>query len=123
AKHVRNGNNEPMTPAFRANYTEIDWSKPIEISRPEPGTVQRSAFPCPRIASDVMEPVQSMATGRMHDSKASLRAEYKRMGMIEVGNDPARLRPRVKPKPDRRAIRQTIEKAQARFNRGERVNK
>jgi hypothetical protein len=43
--------------------------------------------------------------------------------VTEVGNDPARLRkPKRKPKPDRKAIRDTIEKAEARFRRGERVN-
>lgn len=82
---------------------------------------QRSDLPCPRIMSDAMPPVQSMATGRMYDSKSAIRAEYKALGMVEVGNDPARLRPRERKKIDRKEVKTTVEKAVARFNRGERA--
>lgn len=82
---------------------------------------KRSDLPCPYIASDVMDPVQSMLDGKIYDSKARLRRTYKDAGMIEVGNDPARLRPMPKPKPDRKAIRQALEKAEARYSRGERA--
>ncbi|MEH3108987.1 MAG: hypothetical protein PGN22_02650 [Agrobacterium cavarae] len=78
------------------------------------------ALPVPNFISDTMEPVQSMLDGRHYSSKSALRATYKAAGVTEVGNDPARLRPRRKPKPDRKAIRDSIEKATARFSRGER---
>lgn len=80
----------------------------------------RSELPSPMLVRDAMDPVQSMATGKMYDSKSAIRREYKQLGMVEVGNDPARLKPFKKPKTDRKVIRETIEKAEARFNRGER---
>lgn len=87
---------------------------------PEP---KRSRLPFPNIMSDMMAPVQSMATGKFYDSKSAIRAEYKRLGMIEIGNDPARLRPRQKPKVDPKQVKTALEKAEAKFNRGERVNR
>lgn len=82
---------------------------------------KRSQLSCPMIAQDTMEPVQSMLDGKMYDSKSKLRSTYRAAGMVEVGNDPARLRPRKRSKPDRAAIKTSIEKAKARFDRGERV--
>lgn len=81
-----------------------------------------SDLPVPSVISDRLDGVQSMLDGRIYDSKSKLRATYKAAGMVEVGNDPARLRPRKKPKPDRKAIRDSVEKATARFNRGERTS-
>jgi hypothetical protein len=67
-----------------------------EYVRPTPN---RSTLPMPHVMTDTMPPVQSMASGRMYDSKSAIRAEYKRLGMTEVGNDvpmtpPAPKRPR-----------------------------
>ena len=42
---------------------------------------------CPAVISDTLPVVQSMVTGRYHDSKSKLRQEYRDHGMIEVGND------------------------------------
>ena len=83
--------------------------------------VKRSDLPCPSLASDHMVPVQSMLDGRIYDSKSALRATYRAAGVIEVGNDPARLKPRPKPKTNERAVRDTVEKAAARYARGERA--
>lgn len=41
----------------------------------------------PMIIADGMKPIQSMTDGKMYDSKSSLRKEYKRANVIEVGND------------------------------------
>ncbi len=82
---------------------------------------KRSHLPCPLIMGDSMDPVQSQLDGKFYDSKSALRATYKAARVTEVGNDPARLRPREKKKIDRRVIRDTIEKATARFERGERA--
>ena len=41
----------------------------------------------PAIIRDTMEPVRSMASGAMHDSKSALRAEYRERGYEELGND------------------------------------
>ena len=79
------------------------------------------ALPVPFIASDTMEPVQSMLDGKMYTSKSQLRATYKAAGVIEVGNDPARLRQKPREKPDKQAIKNALDKAQARYDRGERA--
>lgn len=92
---------------------------PEDHRDPEPA---RSDFPSPGFIRDEMEPVQSMATGKLHTSKSGIRAEYRRLGMVEIGNDPARLRPPARPKPDPKAISASLEKAEARFNRGERTS-
>jgi hypothetical protein len=83
---------------------------------------KRSHLATPMVISDTMDPVQHPCTGQYMTSKSAFRAETKAHGCIEVGNDPARLRPRQKPRPDRKAIRDSLSKARARFNRGERVN-
>ncbi|MBB5051127.1 hypothetical protein HNQ36_001081 [Afipia massiliensis] len=109
--------------SYRENYKLIDFSQEIVIPqkvRPQP---KRSHLPCPRIASDHMEPVQSQLDGKMYESKSALRATYRAAGVIEVGNDPARLRPRKKKPIDDKAIADTVDKAVAKFNRGERVSR
>lgn len=72
--------------------------------------------------SDTMDPVQSMVTGAYHTSKRAMRAEYRQHGCVEVGNDPARLKPFKRPKKSETHIRETVEKAAARFDRGERAH-
>ena len=82
---------------------------------------KRSLLACPMISTDTMAPVQSMLDGKIYDSKSALRLTYRAAGMVEIGNDPARLRPRTRPCPDRKAIKDSVHKAKARFDRGERV--
>lgn len=107
--------------AYRENFKLIDWSKDIVVQpRPEP-EYKRSHLPAPRIASDHMDPVQSQLDGRLYDSKSALRATYRQAGMIEVGNDPQRFKKRIKHKTTRAEIKQVVEKAVARFDRGERA--
>jgi hypothetical protein len=79
---------------------------------------QRSSLPAPMLISDTMEPIQSMVDGRFYTSKAVLRASYRAAGVVEVGNDPARLKPKPKPQPNRKAIRQSVEKAFAQHASG-----
>jgi hypothetical protein len=67
--------------------------------------------------------VQSMVDGKIYTSKSAMRRHYKETGHIEIGNDAARHKPFVRPKPDRKAIKDTVAQAEARFNRGERVSK
>lgn len=83
----------------------------------------RSALPMPMISGDHMDPVQSQLDGKYYDSKSALRRTYKQAGVVEVGNDPARLRPAPKPKSDEAAVRQSIDKAFARYSNGERINR
>lgn len=88
------------------------------VAAPPP---KRSALSAPHIVSDTMPETQSMATGKFHTSKSGLRAEYKRLGKTELGNDPARLRPKPRQAPDRKGINEAVGKAVARFKRGERT--
>lgn len=56
----------------------------------------RSSFPTPMVASDTLNmPLQSMATGNWHTSKAAMRQEYRDHGMIEIGNE------KIRPKPQK----------------------
>ena len=102
--------------AYRENYKLIDWSKPIEPARRERSVGPRSDLPLPHVLSDNMSPVQGQHDGQMYDSKSRLRASYREHGLIEVGNDPARFRKPEKPKPDRKAIRVSLERAMARVS-------
>lgn len=83
----------------------------------------RSDLPFPMVMSDEMDPVQSQLDGKFYTSKALLRATYRQAGCVEVGNDPQRFKPREKPKPDRKRIRATVDKALGRFQAGERVRR
>lgn len=107
---------------YRDNFAAIDFSReiPAPVRQNVPGQPKRSDLPCPTVLSDIMEPVQSQVTGKMHESKSGIRAEYRAHDVIEVGNDPARFRQKVRPKIDRREIKATVERAKARVDRGER---
>lgn len=72
---------------------------------------KRAALNAPYISTDHMDPVQSMLDGKMYDSKSALRATYRAAGVVEVGNDPARHKPKEPTKPKRQDIRKALEKA------------
>jgi hypothetical protein len=108
---------------YRDNYASIDWSKPITVARKRVTEPARSDLPFPRIMSDTMDPVQSQLDGKLYDSKSALRATYRAAGCVEVGNDPGRLKFRERRKVNRKEVKTTLEKAEARFNRGERVDR
>jgi hypothetical protein len=67
-------------------------------------------IPTPMVISDTMEPTEHI-DGRFYDSKKKFRQVTKDHGCIEVGNDPARLRQKELPKPDKKANREAIEHA------------
>ncbi len=77
----------------------------------------RSDFPSPMIMNDSTEPLRSMADGKIYTSKSAMRATYRPSGnprgmaFEEVGNEPPR--PAPLPKPDRKAIRESIERGKA----------
>lgn len=50
----------------------------------------------PYIATDGMDPIRSMADGKMYDSKSAYRRELKARGCVELGND---RQERAEPKP------------------------
>lgn len=80
----------------------------------------RSHLPAPQVISDYMPPTQSMADGRIYDSKSGISAATRRAGLRELGTD--KLPPRSRPKIDRHQVKETIERATARFERGERAS-
>ena len=90
----------------------------------EPAFHKRSIHGCPMVISDAMEPAQSMADGKVYTSKAAIRATYKPSGnpagesFVEVGNDPAMLKTKPKPKPDRQAVKAAVGKAFSRAGLG-----
>lgn len=81
-----------------------------------------------KLVPDEMDaPVQSMADGKFYSSRSALRRTYRASGnpqgihYEEVGNDAARLRPPPPVKPDVRGVTEAIQKAEARYARGERI--
>lgn len=82
--------------------------------RPEPNWL-RSELASPSFISDNLESlgglngIQSQADGRWHTSKSKLRADYRALGMIELGND--KPPPFKKPKPDRAKIKEAVHRA------------
>jgi len=74
---------------------------------------KRSDLSSPMISLDTMDAVQSQLDGKFYDSKSALRATYKAAGVTEIGNDSSVTDPKPfkRPKPDRKAIRESIGKA------------
>lgn len=83
---------------------------------------KRSSLPAPLLNLDTMGEVQHPCTGEYISSKSEFRKVTRAHGCVELGNDPARLKPREKPKPDPKQIKETVGKAKARFERGERAD-
>jgi hypothetical protein len=111
------------SPAFREAWNRIDWSKPIVPQHPERPDFREGRSPTlttPAFLRDGMDPVQSMATGKFYDSKSAIRAEYKALGLTEVGNDSSVLNPKPfqKPRPDRTQIKAAVGKAFSRAGLG-----
>lgn len=96
-----------------------DW--PDNHARPE----ERLATPS--VVADTMPHIQGQHDGKWYDSKRALRASYAPSGnrdgkrFIEVGDDKSVTMPqqRKKPKPDRKGIRDALDRAEAKINRGE----
>lgn len=87
-------------------HDKYEW--PDNHRRPD------EALAAPMIITDTQPHIQSMVDGKFYDSKRALRATYQPSGnregkqYTEVGNDPAHLRPRRKPKPDRMKVRAAV---------------
>ena len=82
--------------------------------------VQRSSLPMPMVAFDTIEGgVESMVDGKIYTSKSALRRSYKAAGVVEVGNDPQRFAKKERPKINRKKVKESLEKAAARVNRGD----
>lgn len=67
--------------------------------------VARGSFPVPMVAFDTIQGgVQSMVDGLWYESKAALRRSYRAAGVVEVGNEPIRPAPPMKPKSNPEAV-------------------
>lgn len=97
-----------------------DLDKPWPDNCLPPRLMTRSELPAPGVIIDTMAPVKSMLDGKMYDSKSTLRATYKAAGVTEVGNDPSFTNPKPfkKPRPSRKDIRASIDKAFSRVGLG-----
>lgn len=98
-------------------HDRYDW--PDNHRRPD------EVLSAPNVIRDDMPLIQNQHDGKFYDSKRAIRASYMPSGnkegvrLIEVGNDPARLKKKEKPKPDHKGVRDSIAKAKAMLNRGE----
>lgn len=92
----------------------------MECVREATALGRSTSLPIPQIILDTMAPVKSMADGRVYDSKSAIRAGYKAGGFIEVGNDTSHLKAKPISRPDPAKINDAVDKAIARFERGER---
>ncbi len=104
--------------AYRENLKGIIWNHEPAA----PAGRSRSRRAAHIISDELPDGVVSQATGKVYTSKAKLRQEYRELGFIEVGNDPARNRGYVRPKIDRQEVHETLQRARARFERGERAD-
>lgn len=87
----------------------------------KPSLASSDTIPVPYFICDTMEPLEHPLTGQFLTSKRQFSQITKDRGYEEVGNDPNRLKPQPKPKPDRKAIKEVVQKAAARYRAGERV--
>lgn len=65
------------------------------------------------VVSDSMDAIQSMADGKMYDSKSAYRRELKARGMVEIGNENIEFKPKSSP-PVKDALRQAWQQLSAR---------
>jgi len=93
---------------------------PIECY-PVAARAQSDSIPVPYFISDTCEPTLHPIDQRYYTSKSTFEKITRDAGYETVGDDPARLRPPPKPKPDKVAIKNSLEKAIARYDKGERV--
>lgn len=99
-------------------YAWHDLGDGRKVYRREPEPIgARSHLPTPYVVSDTMPPTEHL-DGRFYESKSTYRAVTKAHGCIEIGNDPARLRPKQKTKPDDKAIKDAVQKASAMVKAG-----
>lgn len=90
-------------------------------NRPPRGPVQaQSDLPCPNVISDAM-PSCEQVDGSWHESKSGFRAVGKRLGLVEVGNDPGRFKSKVPARSTRAERRRDLQIAIEQYKQGRRV--
>lgn len=104
-----------MCPDCNEFHDKNEW--PDNHRRPE------EAICAPQVIRDDMPAVQSMVDGSWHDSKRSIRKTYQPSGnregkyYTEIGTE--KQPPKKAPPIDRKGIRESMAKAQAKLARGE----
>jgi hypothetical protein len=100
-------------------YAWLDLGNGRQVYRRVPGPAPaRSHLPSPMIIGDAMDPVEHPCDGRFYDSKSGFRAVTRANDCIEIGNDPARFRRKPRVRPDRKGIREAIQRAANRIKNG-----
>jgi hypothetical protein len=99
-----------MNDAYKIGYSRIKW-RPLPPPPEKPQQRRaRADLPCPMVISDTMDAVEHV-DGKFYESKSAYRAVTKARGYIEVGNDPARLRPPERAKPNEKDQIDAIDRA------------
>jgi len=101
--------------AYKAGYNQIDWRPLPPVDNPIRQRGARSGFPCPMVIRDSMDDIQSMADGRIYDSKSALRRSYTADGnpqgrdYQEIGG--TEIEPAGRASVDKKALRDAVDKA------------
>ena len=101
--------------AYKANYLKIDWRPLPPVDKPIRQRGARSGFPCPMVIRDSMDDIQSMADGRIYDSKSALRKSYTADGnpqgrdYQEIGG--TEIEPAGRASVDKKAVRDALDRA------------
>ena len=94
----------------------------VRKDTPEP---PKSDLPMPNVISDTMDAVEQV-DGKMYTSKSAFRRVGKSLGLVEVGNDPARFKPKPRYRETRETKverRRTLERVVAEYRQGRRAKK
>lgn len=81
------------SPAYKANFSLIDWSGMKPRKRKLRPVGVSGGFPCPMLVRSFSEPVQSMADGKYYDTPRDLERTYRADGnprgeeFIPLGNE------------------------------------
>lgn len=101
--------------AYKANYLKIDWRPLPPVEKPIRHRGALADFPCPMVIRDNIDGLQSMADGRVYDSKSALRRSYTSDGnpqgrdYQEIGG--AEIEPAGRAKVDKKGIRDALDRA------------
>ena len=101
--------------AYKTGYDAIDWRPLPPVDKPIRQRGARSGFPCPMVIRDSMDSIQSMADGRIYDSKSALRKSYTADGnpqgrdYQEIGG--TEIEPAGRAKVDKKGIRDALDRA------------
>lgn len=110
-----------MASAYR--WVVMDNGRSV-FCKPGQAGRQRSSLPCPTIKKDTIDPVQSMADGKVYDTLSGLRHSYRADGnpagidYQEIGDDTSRTGP-VTPKVTKQECTDLLDQYEAAANRGE----